>query len=80
MAQTRRGSAAEALTNIMVGLTVGFISNLTVLPFFGYNVTLEHSFFISIAFTVISFLRSYGLRRLYNHYNFFGETDDNNEH
>lgn len=71
MSQTRRGSAAEALTNIVIGLTVGFLSNIVVLPAFGYPVTLTDGALISVVFTVISFVRSYLVRRVYNKYNFF---------
>jgi hypothetical protein len=71
MSQSRRGSAAEALTNIAIGLTIGFLSNIIVLPAFGYPVTLEDGALISLVFTIISFIRSYAVRRIYNKYNFF---------
>lgn len=71
--QTRKGSAAEALTNIAIGITVGFLSNIIVLPAFGYPVTVGDATAISLVFTVISFVRSYVVRRIYNKYNFFGK-------
>ena len=70
--QSRKGSIAESLSNISVGLSVGFLSNIVVLPAFGYDVTLSDATAISLVFTVISFVRSYLIRRLYNKYNFFG--------
>lgn len=71
--QSKLGSAAEALTNIGIGLTIGFLSNILVLPLFGYNVTIADGAAISVIFTVISFIRSFIVRRVYNKYNFFGE-------
>jgi hypothetical protein len=69
--QSKLGSLAESITNVAIGITIGFISNIVVLPAFGYNVTITDGLLISIVFTVISLVRSYFIRRLYNKYNFF---------
>ena len=69
--QSRKASFAEALTNIAIGLTIGFISNITVLPLFGYDVNLFDATAISAIFTVISLVRSYIIRRVYNRFRFF---------
>jgi hypothetical protein len=37
-----------------------------ILPLFGYNVTIGDSFAIGLAFTVVSLVRSYVLRRIFN--------------
>ena len=71
MSQTKKGSIMEAITNILIGITVGFLSNIFVLPMFGYPVTITDGIQISLVFTVISFIRSYAVRRIYNKYNFF---------
>lgn len=71
--QSKLGSLAESLTNIAIGVTIGFISNILVLPAFGYAVTLSDGFWISLVFTAISLARSYVIRRVYNKYNFFGK-------
>ena len=71
--QSRKGSAAEAFTNILIGITIGFLSNLIVLPAFGYAVTVGDSVSISLVYTVISFVRSYVVRRFFNKYNFFNQ-------
>ena len=70
--QSKLGSAAESVTNIFIGITVGFLSNIFVLPAFGYPVTIHDGMLISVVFTIISFARSYIVRRIYNKYNFFG--------
>lgn len=71
--QSKLGSLAESITNIAIGITIGFISNIIVLPMFGYNVTMTDGLAISIVFTAISLVRSYVVRRVYNKYNFFGK-------
>lgn len=71
--QSRLGSLMESLTNIAIGITIGFLSNIIVLPAFGYDVTLADGAMISVVFTAISLVRSYVIRRLYNKYNFFGK-------
>ena len=70
--QSKKGSLAESFVNICIGITIGFLSNIIVLPAFGYNVTLSDATAISLVFTVISFIRSYSVRRVFNKYNFFG--------
>lgn len=73
MTQSKLGSLVEALTNIVIGLGVGFVSNIVVLPLFGYHVSLTDGFLISVVFTVISLVRSYVVRRVFNKYNFFSK-------
>lgn len=64
--QSKRMSAIEALCNVMVGYLVSVAANIVVLPSFGYNVSVGDSFAIGLAFTVISLIRSYFLRRVFN--------------
>ena len=64
--QSRVMSAVEAVANIAIGFLVSVAANIIVLPLFGYDVTVAHSFAIGLAFTAISLVRSYTLRRLFN--------------
>ncbi len=64
--QSRIMSATEAATNIAIGYAVSVTANLLVLPMFGYNVTFGDSLAIGLAFTVISLIRSYVVRRFFN--------------
>lgn len=64
--QSRRRSAIEAVTNVCVGYLVAVTANYFVLPAFGYMMTVQDSFTIGLAFTAISMMRSYVLRRLFN--------------
>ena len=70
--QSKKGSLAESLVNIAIGITIGFVSNIIVLPAFGYDVTIADGVAISLVFTAISLVRSYTIRRVFNKYNFFG--------
>lgn len=66
--QSKLGSLLESLTNIVIGVFIGFICNILILPLFGYNVTLNDGFLISCIFTLVSLVRSYIIRRIYNAY------------
>ena len=66
--QSRKRSFIEAVTNVLVGYLVAVISNLIVLPLFGYEVSLFDGFAIGVVFTVISLIRSYVIRRLFNRF------------
>lgn len=64
--QSRVMSAVEASTNVLIGYLVSVAANIIILPFFGYDVTVADSFAIGLAFTAVSFVRSYALRRAFN--------------
>lgn len=67
MAQTRKGSAAEALTNILIGFPINFLCNIAILPFTWDNEHVIRSGFITGAvFTVVSFVRQVYIRRWFN--------------
>ena len=66
-------SISESFANIIIGFPINYGANLAILPFFldGWN-TLEESlataFYIGFWFTVVSVVRTYALRRLFNRY------------
>ena len=64
--QSHLMSAVEAGTNVLIGYLVSVAANIIVLPMFGYDVTIFDSFAIGLAFTAISLVRSYVLRRVFN--------------
>lgn len=64
--QSRRMSAVEALLNVAVGYFVAVAANFAVLPLFGFQVSMTDGFVIGLIFTLISLVRSYALRRLFN--------------
>lgn len=66
MTQTRKHSALEAITNVVVGYGVAVAATQAILPLFGIPVRFDQNLAISALFTVVSLIRSYVLRRLFN--------------
>jgi len=64
--QTRKQSAIEAAMNIFIGYTINFIANFTLFPLFGWEISIQQNLIIGVIYTLISFARSYMLRRFYN--------------
>lgn len=64
--QTRSQSMLEATANVLVGYSVSVIANLAVLPAWGFKVSAMDAMGIGLVFTLISWIRSYALRRLFN--------------
>ena len=64
--QSKRNSALEAASNVAIGYLVSVLANILILPLFGYAVTVADSFAIGLAFTAVSLVRSYALRRWFN--------------
>ena len=64
--QSERESMIESLTSTTIGIIIGVVLNLTILPIFGYPVSVVDSLWISLIFTAISVIRSYVVRRIFN--------------
>ena len=64
--QSKKQSLIESLTSTTIGIIIGIVLNLTILPIFGYPVSLSDSLWISIIFTIVSIIRSYIIRRWFN--------------
>ena len=64
--QSKKQSLIETLTSVFVGWFISFITNMLVLPLFGYNINLTDGVLISIIFTAISVIRGYVVRRWFN--------------
>ena len=64
--QSKKQSLIESLTSTTIGIIIGIVLNLTILPIFGYPVSLSDSLWISLIFTAISVVRSYAVRRIFN--------------
>ena len=64
--QTKRASLLEAASNILIGFWVSVGANMLVLPHFKNPGVFSEAFLIGLIFTIISFCRSYLLRRLFN--------------
>ena len=64
--QSKKQSLIESLTSTTIGVIIGIVLNLTILPIFGYPVSLSDSLWISVIFTIVSIIRSYIIRRWFN--------------
>ena len=65
MRQTRKASFVESVANVTVGYGVAVISQLVVLPFFDIKINLKQDAELALVFTVISLVRSFTLRRVF---------------
>ena len=63
--QSRCKSLIEAITNVVVGYALAVITQIIVFPWFGLQVSLSDNLAIGALFVMISLLRSYALRRLF---------------
>lgn len=67
MKQSKLDSFMEAVVNVIIGLIVSTIANHFLLPaVLGVQMSFTQNIVIGSAFTVISIVRSYALRRAFN--------------
>jgi len=59
-------SLIEALANVLIGYGVAVATQAVVFPLFGLHATLDQNLAIGLIFTVVSLVRSYVLRRVFN--------------
>ncbi|GAB9153312.1 DUF7220 family protein [Bradyrhizobium diazoefficiens] len=65
MEQTRVMSLVEVAVNALIGFITSVPVNYVILPIFGAPVKFGASMWITLAFTVVSILRSYLVRRFF---------------
>ena len=63
--QSKKLSVIEAISNVVVGLITSFCIQLIIYPVLDIPVTIGQNVIITTVFFVVSFLRSYILRRLF---------------
>lgn len=66
MSQSRLGSMIEAVANVAIGYGVAVATQVVVFPWFGLHASMSDNLLIGALFTVVSLVRSYTLRRLFN--------------
>ncbi len=64
--QTRLISAIEAVVNILVGIGFALGSQYLIFPLFGIHVSHSTHLWITFWFTLISFIRTYFIRRWFS--------------
>ena len=65
MGQSRRMSAVEAVVSTAIGYIVAVATQFAVFPIFGLRVGVIENLGIGLAFTAVSIVRSYLVRRLF---------------
>ena len=68
--QSKRGSALEAVINVLVGYSINMAANFALFPLFGWHITLHQNLLLGVFYTAISLVRSYCLRRTFNWFGF----------
>ena len=66
MSQSRRHSMLEACAGTAIGFVVSVLASLVVYPMHGHAFSLTEVSSITLIFTVLSVVRSYIVRRLFN--------------
>ena len=65
MKQSRTMSLVEAVTNVIIGYGAAVAAQILVFPVFGLQMTWSENLKLAAAFTLISIIRSFALRRLF---------------
>lgn len=66
MQQTKVASLIEVIVGTIIGFVSGLVSQVIIFPLYGINIPLHDNFSMVVIFTIISMIRSYGVRRLFN--------------
>lgn len=64
--QTKIKSIMEVVSSTLIGFATSIITQLLIFPLYDIKVTHGEQFFIAIIFMVVSIIRSYLVRRLFN--------------
>jgi hypothetical protein len=67
--QSKKHSIYESITNVVVGLVMSFLIQLILYPLLNIEVSLNQNIFITFVFFVVSFIRGYIIRRIFNKIN-----------
>jgi hypothetical protein len=66
MAQSKRGSVIEVVTNTAVGYALAVATQFAVFPAFELRVGVVENLGLGLIFTAVSLARGYALRRMFN--------------
>ena len=64
--QSKKMSLIETLSSVAIGYIISLASQMIIFPIFGIEVSFEDNLLIGLFFTVISIIRGYYVRRLFN--------------
>ena len=80
MKQSRAMSLVEAVTNVIVGYGVAVVTQILLFPVFGLQTTLAQNLKMGAVFTVVSIIRSFALRRLFERIRVASRSGDHGGH
>lgn len=66
MKQSKKHSALESVTNVVIGLITSIVTQMILYPILGIPVSFSQNLIITAVFFVISFVRGYVIRRFFN--------------
>jgi predicted membrane protein len=66
MSQSRKHSLLEALLNTSTGFLTSLLTQKVVFPMFGFYPAFSQNLIITLIFTIVSIVRSYVWRRVFN--------------
>jgi len=64
--QSRKMSFVESCCNVAIGYLIAVAAQYAIFPLFDIHIAHSEHFAIAALFTVVSLIRSYALRRLFN--------------
>ena len=64
--QSKKMSLIETVLSVLIGYIVALLSQIVVFPLFDIKVSLIDNLLMGLLFTVISIIRGYYIRRLFN--------------
>ncbi len=65
MKQSKTMSFVESCANVGIGYLVAVLSNIFILPIFGFEVSMRVNLVIALIYTIISLVRSFAVRRIF---------------
>ena len=66
MSQSKRGSVIETAVGTAIGYSVAVCTQIVIFPLFDLHVSASENLTIAAVFTIISLVRGYWVRRLFN--------------
>lgn len=67
MKQSKKHSALESVTNVVIGLITSIVTQMILYPILDIPVSFSQNLIITAVFFIISFVRGYVIRRFFNH-------------
>lgn len=64
--QSKKYSVFESIVNTIIGLVTSYVVQLIVFPLYGIKISHNTNLQITLIFFIISFTRSYIIRRVFN--------------